>query len=372
MKAIRTISRLLVGLVFMFSGFVKGVDPLGTAYKIEDYFLAFNISWAIPFALILSILLCTLEFGIGAALFFNLRIKKFSWVTLLVMLFFTGVTYYDFLYEPVPDCGCFGDFIKLSAKDTFLKNIVLLFFTLIIFFQRKKFDSIIQKGPQNFILGFFFVVFAGFSVYNYYEIPVLDFRDWKVGQRVAEENNTPPKVYLTYKNKENGETMEYISPNYPWNDSVWMSKWEFVSQRSEESQSKKLSDLMVEDLHGEDLTDYYLESKDYTFLVVAWNLEKASQSAFENKVLPLFNASNKKHYPFAVLTSSIPTEIEKFQKETHTENIEYLFADDIILKSMIRSNPGLIILKDGVIIAKYGFRSIPTTSELTTKLDIAF
>ena len=137
-KIFTLISRLLVGCVFVFSGFVKGIDPLGTAYRIEDYFIAFGTQWAIPLALYLSVFLCTVEFSIGILLLLNVRIKEVAWLLLLMMLFFTCTTFYDALYNPVPDCGCFGDAIKLTNWQTFLKNIVLMVFVLTIFLNRKK------------------------------------------------------------------------------------------------------------------------------------------------------------------------------------------------------------------------------------------
>ncbi|MFA8450923.1 MAG: BT_3928 family protein [Bacteroidales bacterium] len=370
MKLIRNFSRLLVGLVFMFSGFVKGVDPLGTAYKIEDYFLAFNMSWALPFALALSILLCTLEFGLGASMFFNLRIKKTSWILLLVMVFFTIVTFFDYLYSPVPDCGCFGDFIILTNEETFYKNLVLLFFTLIIVFQRNKFKVLLQNGPQNLFLTLSFIIFAGFSIYNYYEIPVLDFREWKVGKKMTPENIQKPDVYVTYKNKETGETKEYLSPDYPWNDSIWISNWEFVNQRIDDSKVEKLHDLIIEDFQGDDLTENYINNKKFTFIIVAWSLDKTNKKAFRNQILNLYKETSSKGYPFVVLTNSEEKDIIKFQKETHTDNIDFLLSDPIILKAMIRSNPGLILMQNGVVMGKWGFRSIPKKEELTKKFGI--
>ncbi|MFA8300119.1 MAG: BT_3928 family protein [Hyphomicrobiales bacterium] len=370
MKALRIFSRLFVGLVFMFSGFVKGVDPLGTTYKIEDYFIAFNFDWAMPYALPLSILLCAIEFGIGASLFFNLRTKSISWILLPLMIFFTGLTYYDYISMLVPDCGCFGDFIKLSAFDTFLKNVILLLFSIIVFLQRKRFTSIFMRGPQSFFLFVFFIVFIGFSFYNYRYIPVLDFRDWKVGNNMIPDNKEKAKMYVTYMNKETGEEKEYLSPNYPWKDSVWVSQNEFVKQRVEESNIEKKHDLVIQDALGNDVTDMFIENQDFTFLVVAYDLSLTNKEAFIDKIEPLFKKFDGDGYPFIIITSSLPEDVEKFKAETGTTNIEYYFADDIVLKSMIRSNPGLMLMKDGVVLGKWGFRDIPNADKLTKEFSI--
>jgi len=136
MKFIRNFSRLLVGAIFIFSGIVKGVDPLGTAYRIEDYFIAYGIEWAIPLSLFLSVFLCTLEFMLGISLLFNAWVRRTAWLLFPLMIFFTLLTMVDAIWEPVPNCGCFGDAIKLTNLETFYKNVVLIVFTAIIFYGR--------------------------------------------------------------------------------------------------------------------------------------------------------------------------------------------------------------------------------------------
>ena len=134
MKFLRILSRYIVGIVFIFSSFVKGLDPMGTMFKIEDYFIAYGTEWAMPFALFLTVVLCTAEFVVGILLVLNVRIRIVSWLLLIMMLGFTAMTFYDALYEPVPDCGCFGDAIIMTNWQTFYKNVVLMVFTLIILF----------------------------------------------------------------------------------------------------------------------------------------------------------------------------------------------------------------------------------------------
>jgi uncharacterized membrane protein YphA (DoxX/SURF4 family) len=237
MKIFRNFSRILVGIIFIFSGFVKGIDPLGFTYRLEDYFQVFGIPWAIPFALFLTIFLCTLEFTIGISLFFNLWIKASAWALLGMMVFFTCLTFFDMTYNLVPDCGCFGDAIKLTNTQTFLKNIVMMIFVIPVFTGRKKFKVWAPSMAQKLFILFFALVFAGLSIYDYRHLPIIDFMGWRVGNKINVPA-TPLKFYVTYKNKLTGEQKEYLTPNYPWNDSVWMSQWVFKSQRAFESVQK--------------------------------------------------------------------------------------------------------------------------------------
>jgi len=166
-KVSAIISRTLIGLLFMFSGFVKGVDPLGTMYRIEDYFIAYNMEWAMFFAFSLSILLCAVEFTTGALLFFNIKTKYNVWVAVLMMLTFSCVTFYDALYSPVPDCGCFGDAIKLSNWDTFYKNLVIDLFLVIIILYRNKYSYFLKNKQEISVIAIVLFAFISFSIYNY-------------------------------------------------------------------------------------------------------------------------------------------------------------------------------------------------------------
>ena len=358
---IRNVSRVLVGLVFIFSGFVKGVDPLGTAYRIEDYFVAYGWDWAMPFSLFLSISLCTLEFVLGVALLFNLRIRVLAWPLAIMMVFFTGLTYYDALYEPVPDCGCFGDAIKLTNWQTFYKNIFLVILVLLIFMHRKNYRSIFSKTGQNLILIAVTVGFVAFTIYQYNHLPMIDFREWKVGTDLVPEDAGVPKVYVTYRNTETGEEKEFLSPDYPWDDSAWMSKWEFAGQRIDDSMVKKGHSLVLYDLNGNIVTDEYINNPDHNFLLVSWNLEEADQEALR-EAGKLYEEADQRGYSFIVITGSLSSEIDKY-RDILPPGIEFFNADDIELKTMIRSNPGLILLKDGVVIDKWHYNDFPDDLE---------
>lgn len=365
---IRTFSRIFVGLVFIFSGFVKGVDPLGTAYRIEDYFIAYGTNWAIPLSLFLSIALSTMEFVLGLALLFNLRLRALSWLLFPLMIFFTGLTLYDAIYTPVSDCGCFGDAIKLTNWQTFYKNIVLIIFVYIIFKQRRKFKNVIKLRMQTVFVLIFIIAFSSFSFYQYNHLPLIDYRQWKIGNDMSEDEESDEKVFLIYKNKATGEKKEYLSPNYPWNDSVWMSEWTFVDQRIDVIEKAQSIDLIINTYDGDNITSEIIENPDYQFLFISGDINRVSLTAFE-KIKTINHFCDDKGLALIGLSSSSVDEVDAL---IELYSIEFAFynADDIALKTMIRANPGLILLKQGKVLNKWHYHDFPDIAELEKELKL--
>jgi len=362
MMFIRNFSRILIGLVFIFSGFVKGIDPLGTAYRIEDYFIAYGTEWAMPLALFLSVSLSAFEFLLGIILVLNVRIRFFSWFLFLLMIFFTFLTLYDAVYEPVPDCGCFGDAITLSNWNTFYKNIILIIFVSIIHVNRKQFRSPFTGKVQNaFAIGFA-ALFISFSMYNCMHLPIMDFREWKTGNDMVPDELGEAKIYLTYRNISSGETKEYLSPDYPWEDSMWMATWEFVDQRIDESEMIRAHELLIEDLEGLEYTDDFISNPGYQLLIIAYDLNKTDQESF-HEIENLFSLADEDGISLIILTSSLPEDVSEFSKFLDP-NLEFYYADDIVLKTMVRSNPGLMLMEDGVVLGKWHYNDFPSYEDL--------
>lgn len=357
MKVLANISRILTGMVFMFSGFVKGVDPLGTAYRFEDYFIAYHWEFLMPLALFFSIAMCTLEFSIGAMLFLNFRTKLASWLLLLMMIFFTCLTFYDALYTPVPDCGCFGDAIKLTNWETFYKNIVLIILAIIVFRYRNIFKGWFKPNFQWAAVFTVVLAFAGFCFYCFMHLPVVDFTEWKAGNKLYADNPKPVKYFLTYKNKKSGEKKEYLSPNYPYDDSVWMATWEFDSQRVEDPNQYFGKSLVITDTLQTPVTESIIRNPGYQVIINSYDLKKTNLAAFK-RINELSRQLSEQGIPTAVLVSAEPSDIVDFEKANGI-SMEFYTADDILLKTMVRSNPGMMVLKGGVILDKWHWRDIP-------------
>jgi hypothetical protein len=349
----------------MFSGVVKGVDPLGTAYRFEDYFIVYHVAWLIPLALTFSIAMCTVEFVTGAMLVFNLRIRFTAWILLIMMSFFTVLTYYDAVTNLVPDCGCFGDALKLTNWQTFYKNIVLIIFAWLIFIYRRKQDSPLPGKRQWNITLVISVVFVFFSVYCYMHLPLIDFTEWRQGNKLFIENPLPQKFFLTYRNKKTGVQKEYLSPDYPYSDSVWMREWEFVSQRIDDPNVYFGRTLQISDSAGDNLTDQIIRDPGYVFLMTSTDISKAHQKSLVSMNRFAEQVAENGGI-FILLVGNTSGEVSKFTSHIHTTFPVY-FADDIVLKTMVRSNPGLMLLHDGVIMHKWHYRDFPDYEKIAMR-----
>lgn len=377
MKFLLNICRILIGLVFIFSGFVKGIDPLGSDYKFTDYFNAFGMSWMNFSALFFSFLLSIAEFIIGICLFLNIKTKLASWGALLFMAVFTPLTLILAIKNPVTDCGCFGDALVLTNWETFFKNIILLVMVLLVFFNRKRFKSIFNVLEQSVILTGSIIFMFCIEMYSYRHLPILDFRPYAVGANITEGMTTPEgaphdeySTTLKYKNKNTGEIKEFDESNFPWQDTL---NWEFHSSSQKllkEGYKAPIHDFVIEHPEYGDITEEVLNDDDYTFLVVSYKLSKASAEA-QDKLNKLAAYASENGYRFYGLTASNADEITDF---VHKYNVNYSFCatDEIQLKTVIRSNPGLVLLKKGTIIDKWGHRDIPDADELKGKDPLSF
>lgn len=353
--------RVLVGALFVFSSFTKGVDPLGTKYKMLDYFIAYNIEWLNDFALALAIILIMAEFVVGICLILNLLPRLATLGASLLMIFFTISTFFDAIYNLVPDCGCFGTAIKMSNWQTFFKNLIILAVLIPLIFNNK---SLVNKRVtilgQSLFTFIFLGLFVGFEIYNVRHLPVIDFMDWKVGRDMKPvENPEPADIYLTFKNIETGETEEYLSPNYPWNDSVWMSQWEFVSQRQEGGIQSLGFSILNED--GDDFTHLLFETEKL-FVIVAPYLNEMTDNDFA-ECQRIYDFAIDNEYSYLWITSVNPEYVYELQEKYYMFD-EVYYGDELELKSMVRSNPGLILMDNGVIIDKWSKIDFPTEDEL--------
>ena len=348
------IFRIAIGLVFIFSSVVKGIDPLGTAYRVEDYLEAYSWYFLVDYALYLGLLLIVVEFVLGVSMLFRLRFKLGALGVLLIMIVFTVITYFDATLNLVPDCGCFGDAVKLSNWETFYKNIVLILMAILIFAKRKQAAQLTSKWIQNSLLALITLVFMGFMYYSINHLPVMDFRIWKVGNDMKTIGEEDAKVYVTYKNVETGKIKEYLSPNYPWGDSLWLASWEFVGQRFDNSSVTKMHELIIEDSLGNDYTKDLIENPSTQILLIIPDIDEANEVGLEHAFSLIKTLEEDQN--FAIVTGS---DFETAGKKFADKYIEVYFADDIELKAMIRSNPGIVILQNGIIIKKYHYNDFP-------------
>lgn len=370
------LARILLGLTFIFSGFVKGIDPLGSTYKFTDYFNAFHMPWLTDLAFGLGVLLAAAEFIIGAALLFNFFIRITSWVTLSFMVFFTLLTFYLSLTNPVTDCGCFGDALVITNWQTFYKNIVLLALAIFVFVQRENFKSkngpVLSIGFTAMTSIFYFYLVA----YSFNHLPIIDFSPYKVGVNIPEALTMPEgakkDIYensFIYKNKKTGKSKEFSEANIPWQDTL---NWEYEKSLDpilvQKGYHPPIHDFRIETPEGEDIKDFFLYDDKYTFIAIAYNLEKTNRVGMM-KIAALAHEAKSKGYQFIGLTASSPDSFDSFKEETGAQ-FDFFNTDEITLKTIIRANPGLIILKKGTILRKYHFNDVPKPEDLETQLEL--
>ncbi len=369
-KLINTISRYLVAFVFIFSGFVKLVDPYGTAYKISDYLEVVNLMIPFGLALLASMILSVLEFTVGVSLLLKVCYANAVRLLLVLVSIFTLLTLYIAIADPVQDCGCFGDALVISNWATFAKNIVLLIMSLELLRNRYYMRSRVVISSQHLMVYCTIGIAFVFSFCAVRHLPVLDFRPYKVGTYIPEAmqvpQGEPADVYkTTYVYEKDGQQSTFDEDNYPWQDTTWV----YVESHSElitKGAQPAIHDFVLQDQAYGDITEEVLSDPNYTFLLVAPKLDKITLKHADN-FKPVVDYCTQQGYRFLVLTASLGQPVQAFQK-LFDAPLDICNVDNIQLKTMVRSRPGLMVVKDGVIIAKYHHNDLPNFSESASPL----
>lgn len=369
------VSRITVGAVFIFSGFVKAVDPLGSNYKFIDYFDAFNMPWLNSFALVLAFILSGLEFLIGACLFLSIQNKLANWGAMLFMLVFTPLTLWLALTNPVHDCGCFGDAVILTNWQTFYKNIFILILVIISFLYRKKFKAWLRPKTEWIIIGAVAIIVTIFSYYNLEHLPIIDFRPYKTGTYIPDKMIIPKDApadeyeqYFTLLDTVAGREIAVESKIYTKDSTYWgkTSKYKYLSSTEprliKQGYVPPIHDFNITSLAGDDITDEVLNDTAFYFLLVAYDIQK-SRTGNQTLINDIYNLAIEDGNKFICLTSSSEDEINSF-KQFNNARYEYYLTDPITLKTIVRANPGLVLLHKGTILAKWHSNDIPAYDEI--------
>jgi len=372
MKYFRFLSRLIVGLVFIFSGFVKAVDPLGSAYKFADYFMAFKLGFLEKLALPMGILLSAFELVLGIALLLGYRRKVIFQVLMWFMSFFTLLTLILALFNPVSDCGCFGDALILTNWQTFFKNVVLMVFVLILYFSRNKESDGGPPAGEWIVVGSLFVMASFFSFWNYRHLPLIDFRPYDVGTVIREEMEIPEGVpvdeyttTLIYKNRETGKETSFTMEDYP-KDTI---QWEFVTSESKlvkRGYEPPIHDFAIMDDYGSDLVEKILSDGEFSMIMVSYDLTSADEEALVRAGEWSQLESFASDFSFYAVTATTSAEVESITAELALA-YGFLAGDEIMLKTIVRSNPGFMLIKNGTILAKWGYQDLPLLEQLDSQ-----
>ena len=359
-KTMINVLRFSYGPFLIFSGFVKTVDPVGFSYKLQEYFEVFGMLWLNDFTLILSIFICTFEIMLGFILILGSYTKIVLVLNLLMMLGFTFLTFFSAYFNVVTDCGCFGDFMKLDPWFSFQKDIVFVIVSSVLLYYRQLILPILDESKTKYSILIALFIFLFFPIYGISKLPLIDFRPYKVGSNIAELRKLPSDAKLDVYDdiwyyELDGKTTEYKTEEKPWDieGASFVDRKTILVQKGDEPKIKDFN--IVSDLNKNDITDSVL-SLDYVALVIIYDFDKSNSKGVElvdNSINELSNIG----IPSLTLSSSNFLNDKILDKSKQIS--EAYNVDQTTLKTMIRSNPGIILLNKGTVISKFHWRDAP-------------
>ena len=346
-KILAECSRLLIGVVFIFSGFVKAVDPMGGAIKISEYLVSFGFDKLQPFSVLLSFNLSAIEFMLGVCMLLGVYRRYTSFWVLIFMAFMTPLTLYLALFDPVSDCGCFGDALVISNWETFFKNVVLSAAAIITFKYNQRLFQCYTYWVYWFVVLYAYLFGVGFAFYNYNHLPIIDFRPYKVGVNIPQLMDIPEgapedEYKYTFIYEKEGVKKEFSLEDYPAND----SSWTFVESKSvllKKGYQPQITDFNIYNKTGEEVTDDIIRSSGLVFLLISPKLEMADDEQMD-VINGVYDYAFEHHIPFYGVTGSSSETMDVWSENTGSE-YPFLVADEVLLKTIIRSNPGLVLLE---------------------------
>ncbi len=368
MKYIINFCRIIVGVLFVFSGLIKANDPMGTAYKLQEYFTVFHVQFLNSFTDYLSILFCGMEVALG----FALLVGAFSRITTLfltgLIIFFTWLTGYSAITGKVTDCGCFGDFIHLKPLTSFYKDVALLVLTIVLLLGRDSIKPLLAGRWNNFIL----VLLIAFSffvpVWAYNHLPIIDMLAYKKGNNISEQMKLKEGAkrdsivtVLICENKKTHAIEELSSTDY----AKKFQDYDYKDRKDKvivEGDKPAIHDFIINDMNGNSVQDSLLKMPDYCFWIVVYDVENTDKKCWA-KINDLVKTCDAQHVPVIGITHSEYKETESFRHEMQTAFPFYYAGDDKFVKTMVRCNPGLMLVKKGTVMGKWHYHDVPTYAE---------
>lgn len=371
------LSRLFVGVLFIVSGLIKANDALGFSYKLDEYFSAdvLNLEFLMPLSLIMAAGICIVEIVLGVMVLIGSRPKLTNWSLMGMIIFFTFLTFYSAYFNKVTDCGCFGDAIKFTPWQSFGKDILLLIFISFLIVGEKHIQPLFSRKKETMLIGIITFFCFAFVVHTYRHLPWVDFRPYAQGNNIAEgmktcdELNLPcteeALVYIV-KDKQTGEVSEMLSSDY---QNQW-ENYDFVEATEQsvilqEGYEPPIKDFSISS-QGQDFTNQILQEKN-AFLLICYNIEKTNADQ-QNAINEFYRQCQENGISFYALCASSDEDIANF-KANNKATYPFYFTDETTLKTMIRSNPGLLFLNKGTIMGKWHYNDFPLMSDVVNLID---
>ena len=360
------LSKIVLGLTFLFSGFVKSVDVYGTTFKIVDYFHAFNLDIFQPLSKLLAFGIVGLEFLLGILIIIGIYVKVVSKLVISIVFFMMLLTLYIALFNNVEDCGCFGDVLILSNWVTFFKNVVLLIFAFMFVIYHRLVTPLFSIKIRKYVLRYSFIYISGILLYNYIYEPLFDFRPYHVGAKLMpfDSINKKNKDQVSLIYRKDGEEKVFTPETAPWQNGEWTYVETRINSLNIEN-TKSIADFSIQNIRFNkenkptiiDITDKVLLDSEYSFFLLIPDLSILSDIQYDtiNKIA-LYAGNNK--YKVYCLTASTKNEILQFKEHLNPE-IMICLADNRLINTIVRASPGLMIMKKGLIVAKWSRWSFP-------------
>lgn len=371
--------RIFTGLLFIFSGFIKANDPTGFGYKLQEYFEVFHLTAFNEYATAIAVVICGFEILLGALLLLGVYANTVAWGLLLLILFFTFLTFYSAFFEVVTSCGCFGDAIPLTPWQSFSKDLVLLALILIIFFNRKQLRSIIKGSGNQFVATVITAIISlGIGIYTVNYLPFIDFLPYKVGNNLpslmvlpeGKQGDLFEQIY-TMKNKKTGETKKVNDKVYMadklWEDESWEIIGEPESKLVKKGYDIPIPDLLITDADGADHTQEIIANPYYNLVIVAKDLSSTNIDAIQKINQTAIQLTKDYNGLRVVLLTASASKDAQYLSDKMQLIAEIFYADLIPLKSMVRANPGVLLLKGGNVVGKWHYNNFPDAKTIEDK-----
>lgn len=365
MKFLTQLCRILVGVLFIFSGLIKANDPLGFSYKLDEYFSVFGTEFLVPLSLSLAIFICAYEIIFGVMLLLGSRTTLTVWALFLMIIFFTFLTFYSAYYDKVKECGCFGDFLHMTPWESFSKDVALLVMILVLLVGKNHIRPLLGGVIENFLVVLSAIASLAFPLYTYNFLPVKDFRPYAIGKNIQEGMVLPPdavkdSIQMVFIYEKDGKQVELTPDQIKTIDTTY----KYVDRKDKvirEGTKPAIHDFSLVGLDGNDYTEQILNYSGHYFFLVCYDLDKSNKDAF-GKVMDFAKLCKADNVPIVLLTAS-SDRIESFKKETGVD-LDFYLTDQTTLKTMIRSNPGLMLLKKGTVIDMWHHHSFPSYTDV--------
>lgn len=370
--------RVFVGILFIFSGLIKANDPSGLAYKMHDFFELWGMHGLSPAAMTFSIAIITFEIVVGVALLVGYAVRISSILLLLLMVFFTFLTgyavWYEHTYEKELACGCFGDCIPLKAIQSFWKDIILLVLVIILLFGQKYIRPIFNPKTTLIVMIGSLIATLLIQWYALRNLPYVDCLPYKPGNNIVEKMQPPagsyPDEYATtyfYKNTVTGEEKAFPEAEFVaqklWEDSTWVEAKEAeVKLIKKGNNTPEIIGFKLTDFEGEDNTDLILSNEDYSWLWMIRDINTVNESNID-RIKAIAQTAEAQDISFYLVTSSDQKTTDDFLIK-HGLSVYTTTIDPTTCKTIIRTNPGLILMKNGTIEGKWSYTNYPKNFEI--------